>query len=70
VIGIASSLNSSIAISMGAMTFFGILMRVGAPIEICNARAPMMRAFSNRVYFKRISSLSNYMAEAPNTRNI
>lgn len=25
----------------------------GAPIEICNARAPIIRALSNRVYFNQ-----------------
>jgi hypothetical protein len=33
------------------------LISEGAPIEICNARAPIIRAFSKRVYFKYIDQL-------------
>jgi len=51
VIGIASSLSSNIAISKGEIRSFGILIKDGAPIDICKARAPTIRAFSNLVYF-------------------
>jgi len=51
VIGIAFSLNSNMAISKGEITSFGILINDGAPIDICKARAPTIRAFSNFVYF-------------------
>lgn len=54
VIGIASSLSSNMAISKGEITSFGNLIREGAPIDICKARAPTIRAFSNLVYFFKL----------------
>src|SRR5437764_14623216 len=50
VIGIAPLLNSIHAISIGSTTPLGTSMRIGDPILIWRARAPIMRAFSNRVY--------------------
>src|SRR2546425_12775740 len=50
VIGIAPLLNSTHAISIGSTTPVGTSTRIGEPMLICSARAPMIRAFSNRVY--------------------
>src|SRR6266571_543151 len=50
VIGIAPLLNSIHAISIGSTTPVGTSTRIGDPMLICSARAPMIRAFSNRVY--------------------
>src|SRR6266496_6229333 len=50
VIGIAPLLNSTHAISIGSTTPVGTSTRIGDPMLICSARAPMIRAFSNRVY--------------------
>src|SRR5439155_19645474 len=49
VIGIAPLLNSTHAISIGSTTPPGTSMRIGDPMLIWSARAPIMRAFSNRV---------------------
>src|SRR5213078_1883861 len=49
VIGMASLLNSIQAISIGSTTPVGTSIRIGEPMLICSARAPMIRAFSNRV---------------------
>ncbi len=48
VIGITPFSNSSIAISIGSIS--SVAMSTGAPMAICSARAPMMRAFSYFVY--------------------
>src|SRR5207247_8623547 len=48
--GIAPLLNSTHAISIGSTTPVGTSTRIGDPMLICSARAPMIRAFSNRVY--------------------
>src|SRR5205807_8014893 len=53
VIGMAPLLNSIHAISIGSTTPEGTLMRIGDTMLIWRARAPMIRAFSNRV--KRIA---------------
>jgi hypothetical protein len=37
--------------SMGSVTPSGKLINTGAPIDICKALAPIILAFSNRVYF-------------------
>src|SRR2546428_12282558 len=50
VIGIAPLLNSIHAISIGSTMPAGTSMRIGEPMLIWSARAPMIRAFSNRVY--------------------
>ena len=49
VIGIAPLLNSIHAISIGSTAPAGTSKRIGDPMLICSARAPMIRAFSNRV---------------------
>src|SRR5207249_3588175 len=49
VIGMAPLLNSIHAISIGSTTPEGTSMRIGDPMLIWRARAPMIRAFSNRV---------------------
>ena len=50
VIGITPLSNSSFAISKGSV--FSVSISTGAPKAICKALAPMIRAFSNRVYLK------------------
>ena len=49
VIGIAPLLNSIHAISIGSTMPTGTSMRIGDPMLIWSARAPIIRAFSNRV---------------------
>src|SRR3989441_1093503 len=49
VIGIAPLLNSTHAISIGSTTPLGTSMRIADPMLIWRPRAPIMRAFSNRV---------------------
>ncbi len=53
VMGIAPLVNSSVAISIGSTAPGGTSMTMGAPMLIWRARAPMIRAFSNRVYRMR-----------------
>ncbi len=48
VIGTTSFSNSSIAMFIGSSS--SVSMSTGAPIAICSARAPIMRAFSYFVY--------------------
>ena len=50
--GITFFSYSNVAILIGSIKPFGSLINIGAPIVTCNARAPIMRAFSKRVYFK------------------
>jgi hypothetical protein len=47
--GIIPAANSSSAICTGSISVAGTSVRIGAPSEICNARAPRMRARSKRV---------------------
>ena len=49
-IGIASVSYSIWAIITGSIIPSGTLMSTGAPIEICNALAPIILALSNRVW--------------------
>ncbi len=51
-IGIMPFSISSVAISIGSQSSGPwTFTRIGAPIEICNARAPIILAFSYLVYF-------------------
>jgi hypothetical protein len=49
VIGMRSLLNSRIAISTGSNIVTGTSIMTGAPMETCNALAPIILAFSNLV---------------------
>ncbi len=49
VIGITRSSNSFIEMSSEVIALTGISMNGGAPNDNCNARAPMILAFSNLV---------------------
>ena len=48
---------SVMAITMGSMTWSSSCTSTGEPMLICRARAPIILALSNLVYFKVASSM-------------